>query len=148
MNRKLSKPIKYLLFLSAFVFLLLIAFVFFYFRFSGDWGVNLPGGYSLSSIYGGAVEILDSNKNVVIFPNIETYKVYKDKQLITGYVSNADLPPTDSANSIPGYFILNTKNGTIRQGLSEKVWLDSLRGYGITEKPRLHEPTGFDRDYK
>ena len=148
MKWRKTKLIKYVLFLGAFMSLLLVVFFVLYFRIGADWGVDLPGGYSLSSIYGDAVEILDSNKHIIVSPNIEAYKVYEHKHIVIGHISKGGLLPIDSAYSVPGYFILNTESGLLQQGLEEKVWLDSLRRYGMTEKPRLHEPTGFDRIFR
>ncbi len=150
MSWKMTKLIKYMLYLVASALLLTVALAFLYFRFGGDWGVSLPGGYSLSSVYPGAVQIFgpSPNKRLIVFANIQAYRVYENMGIVTGHVSNAGLPPPDSAASIPGYFILNTRNGTILKGLLEKTWLDSLKRYGIMKKPSLRKPTGFDKNYK
>ena len=52
--------------------------------------------------------------------------------------------PKDILNEASYGLTKVTKDGTIQQRLSEKDWLDSLRRHGITGRPRLEEPTGFD----
>ena len=137
----MSKLIKYFLLLLTIIILISVVLLILYRFFGGDWRVSLPRGYSLVRTYASAVLMSDSNHIVVINPCIDEYKVYEDKNLIVGHVTRTPgLLPVDSADSRPGFFIVDTRSGVTMEGLEEKAWLDSLRIYGISEKPRLHEP--------
>ncbi len=130
------------LFLLVIVVATLPAIVYFWFLlFGGDYSINLPGGYYLSRVYAGAVLMVDPHKHIIISPNIDGYEVYG--KIITGHVSTDKLPPDEAANSIPGYFVVDTQKEIIQQGLSEQTWVDSLRQNGIMEKPKLHKPSRF-----
>lgn len=108
----------------------------------------------------------DKNHHEIISPNIDGYKVFEN--IIVGHVSREEhINPEEAAFCKPGYFIVDISNGSVQQefdlqnyvynngtyhyqnprvqqGLSEKQWMDSLRKYGITEKPRLHKPSRYD----
>ena len=106
----------------------------------GDYGIRLPGGYSLDRIYAGAVLISHPEKGIVITAHIDRYTV-RDK-LVIGHVSPAELPP-ESDYSRPGFFLLNTETHEVKQGLDKQTWLDSLREVGITHEPNLIKPSRF-----
>lgn len=166
-----SKFIKYSILIAIIVVLLPFAafniFLALYVLFGGDYGINLPSGYSLDQIYGGVVLLSDSSQNIVISPNVDGYKVYEQQNILVGHVSSEGLHSPDSEYSVPGYFIVDFKKYIVRNevieidlsnslttrrvakeglmvGLDEKSWLDSLKVYGIIEKPKLHLPSITD----
>lgn len=114
----------------------------------GDYKIHLPGGYSLVSVYAGAVLIAgDHVRGVVINSNVDSYKVLNE--LVVGHVNTPDhLSPEEKDVSKPGYFILNTKTHEVKEGLDKKAWLDTLRALGVNNEPGLSKPSRFDKDYQ
>lgn len=110
----------------------------------GDYSIRLPGNYRLTRIYADALLINHPDRGISVDANVDRYKVIGD--YVIGHVSAADLPP-EKKHSKPGYFIVNTKLHSTRQGLDKKTWLDELRKLGIKEEPTLEKPSRFDRDY-
>ena len=114
--------------------------------FGGDYSVGLPRGYTLIRVYSGAVLIANPSHEIIISPNIDKYEVIGN--IVIGHVSREGLPSNEAADSVPGFFILDVRNGTIQQGLTEQAWLLALNKLGITERPNLHKPSRFDRDHE
>lgn len=107
-----------------------------------DYAIVLPGGYELWRVHSGAVLLIEPrNRLVVIMPNIDGYSVCRP--LLVGHVSAAGLPADESKDSVPGYFLVDTRRGKVRQGLTEREWLTALRQYGIHSKPRLRKPSRY-----
>jgi hypothetical protein len=110
----------------------------------GDYSIRLPGGYRLTRIYAGALLINHPSRGIAVDANIDGYKVLG--QYIVGHTSQADQEP-EKGYSKPGYFLVDTKAGSAKQGMIKQAWLDELRKVGITEEPKLEAPSRFDRDY-
>lgn len=109
-----------------------------YFMSGGwDYRISLPNGYEMVRIHSGSVAICDSNTVEVIGPNIDRYTVVQD--VVAGHVVVAR-PDDFGQEEKPGYFILDTRTGSVRKGLSEKQWIYSLSKYGVSDKPSLRRP--------
>jgi hypothetical protein len=111
-----------------------------------DYAAPLPNGYSLVSVYAGAVVISGPGEEHigVIGANIERYKVLGE--LVVGHVNMPEyLSPEEKEVSKPGYFILDTRTHEVKAGLDKKAWLDSLKVLGISSEPRLSKPSSWDR---
>ena len=110
----------------------------------GDFSVHLPGGYSLVRVYGQTVLISRPGEGVVIEASIDGYAVVGS--LIVGHTKLADHPP-ESDYSKPGYFIIDTQTHEAKQGLDKSSWLKALKAAGVSDEPKLHRPSRFDREY-
>jgi len=155
----MKRVIKFIIGLLGFVVLLPFLGVLWFFLFGGDYEIRLPTGYSLVRVYAGATMLTDPTKGVIIDPNIDGYKIVDN--ILVGHVScdNLHLTPEDAASCKPGYFIVDMANGyhpplpdtgvympggNLKQALDEQKWIEYLRIYGITEKPKLHKPSRFN----
>jgi hypothetical protein len=51
-------------------------------------------------------------------------------------------PPDASLDlgGTPGWFVLDTRDGSVRTGLSRADWLSALREHGVAGEPVLHPP--------
>ena len=139
------QSVRYFLGVIVFLVLVLTVVYFWFFLFGGDYSIALPDGYSLVRVYAGAVLMADPSHKKIISPNIDGYKVLQ--HVVVGHVSRDKLPPEEAAESKPGYFVVDVRNGIVHQGLDERSWIDSLRRYGITTKPTLHKPSRFDQKF-
>jgi hypothetical protein len=111
----------------------------------GDYSVHLPGGYSLTRIYAGAILINKPGEGIIIDANIDAYAVVGSR--VVGHVTASKLAP-EKQFSKPGFFILNTAKGEALQGLDKQTWIRLLKDAGIDSEPSLHKPSRFDRNYE
>lgn len=108
-----------------------------------DYEGELPNGYKLFKA--NSTEIGISRGLILFTGDINEMNVKGD--LVFGKVD--ELPPEIQKNRIrkieapPGYFILNTRTGSLQLGLDEQKWLSELRKTGVLEKPALMMPTAF-----
>jgi hypothetical protein len=110
----------------------------------GDYAIRLPGDYRLTRIYAGAVLINHPDRGIAVDANVDGYKVIG--QYLVGHTSQAEQEP-EKGYSKPGYFLVDTKAGSAKQGMTKGAWLDELRRVGITEEPKLDTPSRFDKEY-
>ena len=106
---------------------------------TGGWSfeIGLPGGYSLARISGSDVVLCSPPMSeVVLGPEIDGYAVYG--RIVVGHATYSS---TYRGESTPGYFLLDTKTGWLRSGLSEEQWMRLLRKCGIKGRPHLWRPT-------
>lgn len=105
----------------------------------GDYSIVLPNSYQLVRITGYEVAIVDSTRHFVVEPNIDKYAV--SGNFVIGHVS---LPehgrPTDS---VPGYFILDTSNKSVKLGLTKEQWTELISKENIQEF-KLINPSRFN----
>lgn len=110
--------------------------------FGGDYAVPLPNGYELVRLAGSTIVLdkpgLDCR---LVGPTVDGYCVYGD--IVVGHVSRDD-SLRDIRPSVPGYFLVDTKQGTAFQGLGEAEWLKTLKKHGIAGK-QLRKPSRWDR---
>jgi hypothetical protein len=100
----------------------------------GDKGDPLPGGYFIF-IASGSEMFLNEPKYGGSIPQLGTdlEEIGNHNEFIFGR-SGADRGAT------PGYFLLNTKSGSIKTGLAEKDWLAELTAVRIPTPPKLVDP--------
>lgn len=109
----------------------------------GDYRVDLPNGYQLVRVYGGAFTISHPVKGGVVHSNVGRYAVVGD--LVVGYVTTPDHVSLEERRmSIPGFFILNTATNSIKVGLDEERWAAELKANGVSHRPNLRKPSRFD----
>ena len=106
-----------------------------------DYDIELRSGYRLVRNNADDITIFKEGMGFVIPPRIRALNV--DAGIVFGAVEKP--PDADVLNllSVPGFFILNTKTGSVQVGLDEQVWLNALRSLGITDPPSLREPSRF-----
>jgi len=99
---------------------------------SGD---PLPGGYSIFVASNNEI-FLEEPKYGGSIPGLGTdlEKIGNHKELIFG-LSGSD------RGSTSGYFLLNTRDGSIKTGLGHKDWLSLTKAAGIPSPPALVSPT-------
>ena len=109
----------------------------------GDWSRSLPNGWSLVRVNGAEILIVgpDPDRQVIISSNVDRFGTEGD--LVFGHVSVPDLPPDSTRDSIPGYFLVNTRTGAVLRGLDEEAWHAALRDAGVTRNPELRRPSRF-----
>lgn len=100
----------------------------------GDKKDPLPGGYFIF-IASNSEMYLNEPKYGGSIPELGTdlEEIGNHNEFIFGR-SGADRGAT------PGYFLLNTKSGSIKTGLAEKGWLAELTAVGIPTPPKLVNP--------
>ena len=106
----------------------------------GDYSVNLPNGYTLVSVYSGAILINHPHEGIAVEANIDSYQVIGD--LVVGHSTSAELLP-EKGFSKPGYFILDTRTRKVLQALDRTTWLSNLAKLGVSEVPVLNKPSRF-----
>ena len=106
-----------------------------------DYDIELRSGYRLVRNNADDITIFKEGMGFVIPPRIRALNV--DAGIVFGAVEKP--PDADVLNllSVPGFFILNTKTGSVQIGLDEKAWLSTLRSMGFTKPPSLREPSRF-----
>lgn len=109
----------------------------------GDWSRSLPNGWSLVRVNGAEVLIAgpEPDRLVIISSNVDRYGTEGD--LVFGHVSVPDLPPESTQDSVPGYFLVNTRTGAVLRGLDEEAWRGALLDAGVTGNPKLRRPSRF-----
>lgn len=106
-----------------------------------DYSIQLPNGYCLVRSNDEDMTIANSVSVVVISPKIVGYEVCQ--HLVVGRVVLNDIKSEEYGDSKPGFFILNTKNGDLAQGLSEEAWVVLLKQNGVNRHLELKRPTWF-----
>ncbi len=99
-----------------------------------DRGEPLPGGYFIF-IASSSEMFLNEPKYGGSIPELGTdlEEIGNHNEFIFGR-SGADRGAT------PGYFLLNTKSGSIKTGLTESNWLSLTTAAGIPNPPKLVNP--------
>jgi hypothetical protein len=110
--------------------------------FGGDYEIELPNGYRLVRVYGSTI-CLDKGIDQLLAPTVDGYRVHGD--IVVGHVSWDEHYSRNVSPSVPGFFLVDTKKGTLFQGLSEEEWLKVLKKHGITGSPQLRRPSRWDR---
>jgi len=103
-----------------------------------DYEVDLGAGYKLLRTNSLTITISQKDGACVVPPKIVGLNIRKD--IILG---KAESSPLATVPSVPGFFILNTKTGSVQVGLDEQAWLNALRPLGFTKPPRLRRPSRF-----
>ena len=103
-----------------------------------DYEVELGAGYKLLRTNSPTITISRKDGGCAVPPKIVGLNIRKD--IIVG---KAESSPLADVPSVPGFFILNTKTGSVQIGLDEKAWLSTLRSMGFTKPPSLREPSRF-----
>jgi len=106
-----------------------------------DYDIELCGGYRLVRNNADDITIFKEGMGFVIPPRIRALNI--DAGIVFGAVEKP--PDADVVNllSVPGFFILNTKTGSVQVGLDEQAWLNALRSMGFTKPPPLRRPSRF-----
>jgi hypothetical protein len=108
-----------------------------------DYEGKLPNGYEINKI---------SSTNIAIARGLTVFRGDINRMNIRGDVVIGrvdELTPAEQRTRIskfeapPGYFILDTKTGSLQLGLEKKAWLSQLKKLGIAEEPNLKMPTAF-----
>ena len=95
----------------------------------------LPGDYVMTRLHGDSKVISrKSDGSQVIGPPIDEYAVYG--RIVVGHVGR---PEAGSATQ-EGYFLIDTRRGYVRKGLSKGAFLRLATEYGLREEPKLHRP--------
>jgi len=103
-----------------------------------DYEVELGAGYKLLRTNSPTITISRKDGGCAVPPKIVGLNIRKD--IIVG---KAESSPLADVPSVPGFFILNTKTGSVQIGLDEQAWLNALRPLGFTEPPPLRRPSRF-----
>lgn len=143
MRNRYRRVLIFFLAASGIVLILPVMFFLCYTLFGSDYSIPLPSGYKLSRVYAGAVMLCGTEHDVLLCPNVDLYDVRA--HIVIGHVSTEGLSEHAARESIPGYFVLDTKKGVLNKGLSKDEWLQLLRKYGVASRPVLHRPSRFDR---
>lgn len=96
-----------------------------------DQRTRLPHGYQYVSLDSVNSAISDSNNIMVIYPNIKEYKILGE--YIVGERVKSDIDKRFSTNL--GFFIFDTRDGTLLQGLSDTQFETELRVRSIGPSP-------------
>ena len=85
-------------------------------------------------------------------PNVDGYRVYT--RVIAGHVvpaggakrfdSFGDPVRWRGGSGRPGYFVIDTREHRLYDGLDKREWRKRLRRLGIKGEPRLYKPSMFD----
>lgn len=111
--------------------------------FRTDYRIQLPNGYELVRLHGSTIVLDKPGPDCAcIAATVDGYHV--QGHIVIGHVSD-DPSYRHVMPSVPGYFLVDTKKGTVFQGLSEAQWLKILKEYGIAQKPQLRRPSRWDR---
>lgn len=112
-----------------------------------DYAITLPNGYELVRGNPEQVMIVNSSGTVVVPGLIVKYGTVGD--FVTG---RAEVPPLSVeevrkyfADVKPGYFLLDTRLGTVETGLSEKDWKSRIKSAGIEDTLHLTSPSSSSR---
>jgi len=83
--------------------------------------ILLPNGYILSVMPEYASNIIDKDWVVVVGSRIREYAVVG--KIVTGYVTHENVP-SGFAKARTGYFLFDTANGDLLEGLNDEEWRD------------------------
>lgn len=93
----------------------------------GESEVNLGNGYKYVQLDGRAYAISNKDNRMVVDPNVIRYKVIGT--YVVGERTNANIDERLSKKF--GYFILNTQDGQLIEGLSKRKFESVLRGRNL-----------------
>lgn len=107
-----------------------------------DFRITLPNGYQLIRPSAQGNYIADPKSWGIIGPYVDRYRVVK--HLVVGHVSprpvfRGDTQPQEAT----GYFILDTKTGSIEKGMTKTKWTSTLKTKGVLSPPKLRRPNIF-----
>jgi hypothetical protein len=107
----------------------------------GDYAVELANGYQLVRTNASTIMIWSpegASRRCMVPPKI-TRIGWKD-DLVYGQVETD--PSSDPGfRQAEGFFVLNTRDGSVSIGLTKDEYLAALRELGIREEPRLARPS-------
>ena len=116
-----------------------------WFSGSGDYAVELPGGYRLVRTNASTVTIWSPRLlregelgHCVVPPKVTRIGV--QGALVFGLV---EVSPQADAGLVdaPGYFVLDTPKEEVLLKLDKEKWLQALKERGLTEEPDLKKPS-------
>ncbi len=99
----------------------------------GKGEVDLIAGYKYIQLYGSIHAISDRDNKEVIDPNVKRYRVIEP--YIIGERDNADLEDLQLYSTQYGYFIIDTRNGQLIEGLNKPDFQDALRARHLNSAP-------------
>ena len=118
-----------------------------FFSGSGDYAVELPGGYRLIRTNASTVAIWSPpvqrefggvGEDCVVPPTVTRIAVRGP--LAFGLVETN--PSSDPGHEpAPGYFVLDTQDGKVLLKLDKEKWLEALKEHGLSEEPELEKPS-------
>ncbi|MFH1157905.1 MAG: hypothetical protein V1721_03345 [Pseudomonadota bacterium] len=97
----------------------------------GKGEVDLVAGYKYVQLDGSNHAISDRDNRMVVDPNVKWYRVIET--YIMGERDDANIDPQLSKQY--GYFILDTRNGQLIEGLSKFDFQDALRARHLNPAP-------------
>jgi hypothetical protein len=106
-----------------------------------DFSAPLPNGYLLHRTNSATVMIAGPGTMgpLRVAPRIDALAVSGDLVVgLAAWVPSADVPAE------AGYFVLDTRTGAVRSGLSEGDWGAALRTHGLMTPPPLKSVSAFD----
>jgi hypothetical protein len=96
---------------------------------------KLCNGYELVSMNGSEIVIATPKNDIVTHGTVTMFDVRSP--YVTGYTSSEQMDP--DTDPVDGYFVLDTENGGIIDGLGERAWRQKLADLGW-ERPALRKP--------
>ncbi len=108
-----------------------------------NFALDIQNGYILAVCNADCVGVTDSEGMAVISPHID--RLNTGGSLVFGLVVLEEAPSNQpgGSHSIAGYFILDTSDGSVVQGLTKEKWLKELQTRGIQKEPKLIHPSFF-----
>jgi len=108
----------------------------------GDWSKPLGNGCHLVRTSGAQVLVAGPGEvpEILIHPTVDRYAVIGD--WVVGHVSRPDLPPEDTVDSVPGFFLVSCDSGEVTQGLERADWLRELSRRSLGQ-PTLRSPSRY-----
>jgi hypothetical protein len=102
--------------------------------------IRLPNNYALASDYSGSYYMIDSYDGVATENSDGGILLAVVGDVVVGNVDGRNAPALSRR-----YFVFDTGNGWVREGLSEAAYRSALREVGIGEPPQLRRVTGLTR---
>lgn len=93
--------------------------------------VQLGAGYKYVHLDGRNSTIADNNNHMIVDPNVKRYRIIGP--LVVGVRVDADIDSSLSQNY--GYFVLDTRNGQLVEGLNSADFERVLRRNGVHANP-------------
>ncbi len=125
----------------------MVAFLTFVCCFQG-YRIELPNGYSLVRTDYGVTYIMDGlewGARIVTEGNIERYAV--EGNFVVGYIAlasgNSEAEQCNEG-AREGYFVLDTRDESLFDGLTEEEWRDRLQRAGFDWLPEIRVPSRWD----
>ena len=100
-----------------------------------DPGDPLPGGYFISKVSSSEIQLNEPKYGGSILQlGTDLKEVGNHNEFIFGRSGGA-------RGTTPGFFLLDTKSGALKVGLTETNWLGLTMAAGIPNPPKLVDPT-------